>query len=658
MLKNLYILAISLLPILVNANDSLPIAVKESLQLAGKNRSELQKVITHYKESGNLEKLESAYFLIKNMPDKYGVYYNEDLFYFDIFKEVDSLARTTSCEELIDNYISRQVSTHSNSGISYEKIFDINVITSEFLIDNIDLSYQAWKEKPWAQHLSFDEYCEWILPYRVMDEPLQPWRKAMLQELSKLVDSLKTPEDPKEICLAINKIIAKDFRFSSKYNAMPMLGGVDLWKTKTGICEHRYLLVTFAMRSMGVPVSIDFTNQFSYWPGSHEWTVLLDTDKKIKPFNGGETKVKFFVPANCPIWYEGITNVSTVYRRVYAKGQNKYLSYENIFLPQYLQKEFIENVSGQYDLTRRGDLSVSINKEGISDYAYLLCFSKGEDFIVVDCEKTTGDSVKFKGIGRGIYLVGYIENNSLMMDSNPFIWEPDSSITFLNPDISLFDTATICRKYPVQGKVNQYISELKGAEIQASKKPDFRKSETLYVISGSDNIFKKFNVKKSKKYRYYRIIPETNKGMHLAEAYLYFNNPNDSIEKLNGKPIGYIPDVESCDDGIIENAFDDNIRTNFNAPEGSWVGIDAGKTIELEAFRLIIRNHLNIIEPGDSYELFYFDMGWKSLGKQIASDYSLMYSNIPRGALLLLKNHTKGIEERIFTIENKTQAWK
>ena len=35
----------------------------------------------------------------------------------------------------------------------------------------------------------------------------------------------------------------------------------------------------------------------------------------------------------------------------------------------------------------------------------------------------------------------------------------------------------------------------------------------------------------------------------------------------------------------------------------------------------------------------------------------LVYDNVPAGALLILHNHTKGKEERIFTYENGRQVW-
>ena len=68
----------------------------------------------------------------------------------------------------------------------------------------------------------------------------------------------------------------------------------------------------------------------------------------------------------------------------------------------------------------------------------------------------------------------------------------------------------------------------------------------------------------------------------------------------------------------------------------------------------------NFIREGEEYELFYWgDDEWVSVGKQTGSrkTQELIYDNVPKNALLLLKNNTKGKEERIFTYEGEHQVW-
>ena len=61
---------------------------------------------------------------------------------------------------------------------STPKVYDCHAIKAEYLIENIDLAFAAWQKRPWRHSLSFDEFCEWILPYRIGDEPLENWRKV------------------------------------------------------------------------------------------------------------------------------------------------------------------------------------------------------------------------------------------------------------------------------------------------------------------------------------------------------------------------------------------------------------------------------------------------------------------------------------------------
>jgi hypothetical protein len=90
----------------------------------------------------------------------------------------------------------------------------------------------------------------------------------------------------------------------------------------------------------------------------------------------------------------------------------------------------------------------------------------------------------------------------------------------------------------------------------------------------------------------------------------------------------------------------------------AWVGMDFGLPVRFKKIILLPRSDGNNIQFGDEYELLYWDKkGWLSLGKQIAKDIELRFDRVPENALLLLHNHTRGKEERIFTYENGEQIW-
>ena len=83
-----------------------------------------------------------------------------------------------------------------------------------------------------------------------------------------------------------------------------------------------------------------------------------------------------------------------------------------------------------------------------------------------------------------------------------------------------------------------------------------------------------------------------------------------------------------------------------------------GKKVREDRIVYTPRNRDNYIRPGDTFELLYCDKEWKSMGKKQALSDSLVYSGVPKNTLLLLRNHTRGVEERIFVYENGRQICK
>ena len=106
-----------------------------------------------------------------------------------------------------------------------------------------------------------------------------------------------------------------------------------------------------------------------------------------------------------------------------------------------------------------------------------------------------------------------------------------------------------------------------------------------------------------------------------------------------------------------------------------WIGMQFDRPQVVAAIEFCPRTDDNDISPGDLYELFYWrstatDNGknannstasnssdWVSLGQQTATTHELLYRNVPRNALLWLRNLTRGREERPFTYENNRQIW-
>ena len=102
---------------------------------------------------------------------------------------------------------------------------------------------------------------------------------------------------------------------------------------------------------------------------------------------------------------------------------------------------------------------------------------------------------------------------------------------------------------------------------------------------------------------------------------------------------------------------------NLSRFEAVNVGIDFVVELErparIDHIVYVSRNDDNYVAPGETYELFYQNgvEGWKSLGMQTATDERLVYENVPRGALLWLHNHTRGVEEQVFRYMDGKQVF-
>ena len=140
--------------------DNLELALK----LADGNRIELEKVLGHYgKYPADSLKLKAAKFLIENM-DVYSFYASPEIDeYYNRLNAVFSLnERYEGITKEQENQLNQLRETAPGN---FRIIPDLQYVTAEFLIDNIDRAFEAWK-LPYAKELDFDDFCEYLLPYK------------------------------------------------------------------------------------------------------------------------------------------------------------------------------------------------------------------------------------------------------------------------------------------------------------------------------------------------------------------------------------------------------------------------------------------------------------------------------------------------------------
>ncbi len=163
----------------VNSNPTYPANVSNALDSAGENRVELEKVLSIYRNDSL--KYEAACYLIGNMPGhSYVTYKLVDTNNVEIpFNALDY----PTYDSLTHSFDSLQAKRGSLDFRKKDEVEDIYTIKADFLINHIDYAFRAWKGKPWAKKLSFDQFCRSVLPYRGSNEPLETWRPYFLGQV-------------------------------------------------------------------------------------------------------------------------------------------------------------------------------------------------------------------------------------------------------------------------------------------------------------------------------------------------------------------------------------------------------------------------------------------------------------------------------------------
>ncbi|MCD7901791.1 MAG: transglutaminase-like domain-containing protein [Bacteroides sp.] len=622
--------------------------LEEALTYASENRFELEKVLYHYKD--DTLKYKAACFLIENMPGHYS--FENTFLLKNYFGELDSvltMGRTMNYEEIDTLYI-REISKYEND--FSHKVEDVKFISSEYLIKNIDFAYKVWKEEPWSTHLTFDEFCEYLLPYKVVEgQALDDWREYSLESYNQSLVNLSYCSLYEKSAYAACNIVTENMR----QDIFPRIWPVSfppvkplrtLLKIPCGTCEEYSIMATAVLRAKGIPCAIDLTPQWPFRNMGHVWNVLLENTGKTSAFEGANT------PAGTP--HKKDHKMAKVYRMTYAKNKElKRLNEVEKRVPQAFKTPFLKDVTEEYMNTT--DIFVRLNEKTECKYAYLSVFNN-EEWIPVAWGRREGDGFLFEKVGKDIvYLPVLYASDGIYSLSDPIKVDLTGKKILLTPDTINRQTLKLYRKYPSMPYSYGENLRILGAKIQAAHTANFEDSVTIHTFLNLEN---EIELKENnQKYRYWRYYSSHYGFVNVAELAFY---ERDSIYSTIGRVIGTKGSYRREKIYEREAVFDGNLLTFFDAPtpSDSWIGMDFGKPINISRITCIMRGDGNNIETDNEYELFFWSKGcFQSLGKRKTHDVFLSYKDCPTNALFLLRCLTKGKEERIFTYREGKQEW-
>lgn len=622
--------------------------IEESLSQAGSNRGELFQVVRHYQEGKDSLKLKAALFLIENMADKcYFTGKAVDEYYVFIDSVYQIRQEEYDIPAIYEEFKKKAIYRKEKPGIQQ----DVRTLSADYLIENIEDAFAVWG-RPWNRHLSFENFCELILPYRVGMEIPETWRALFKERFEPLLQS-DTIRTARQACIAINNELIKLPIHIATSSVLPIsLRPSTLANIKFGLCGDYANFAVYAMRACGIPVSIETIPHWGRGKGAHIFNTVFDNDKTWHDFSGAEQN-----PDEHLIRFRH--EMPKVYRKTYGK-QNSSLAMQcgNEDIPDFFKNPYIQDVTGSYPLIEAKNIHISLPQNTDRKFAYLCVFDRIGWIPVAWGKILKKNLVTFEAIGPNIvYHTALYVDGILQLIGDPFLLDTLGQITTYSPQKEKIDYI-LERKNPPANHLMYLPPTMLGSKFQGANNPEFRNAVTFHSFMKEPE-FKYTTVRSDNhtKVKYVRYIASDKTWGNMAEVEFY--SP-DSDMPLKGKVISdfkpsiYYPRNEA------KMLFDGDPLTFFHTADTlSWGGLELEQPTEISKIRYLIRNDDNGIRRGHEYELFYMSEGdWKSLGKQTATeDDRLLYKNIPKGTLYWLRDYTRGREERIFEIEDNKIIW-
>ena len=147
------------------------------------------------------------------------------------------------------------------------------------LVENMEWAFKVWREQPWGQNVPFADFCEYILPYRIKDEPLKPWREKLYRKYNPMLDSIRHLPEAEDPLFAARVLLDSVSREESHFHASLGYGphvGPDLVEWRSGNCRELTDRLTYIFRAVGIPCGCDYMPLRGDANVAHYWNFVLD----------------------------------------------------------------------------------------------------------------------------------------------------------------------------------------------------------------------------------------------------------------------------------------------------------------------------------------------------------------------------------------------
>ena len=623
--------------------------LEQALELAGTNRPELEKVLTHYRDSGL--KYDAALFLIENMPGCYGADSAALAILEPVYDAYDAINRASHYQadgkwgapgvwgEQIDSLAKRY--THLFGRLP--SVMDLQHVKADYLIREIDRSFLAWQGNVYASGASFEDFSEYVLPYRqqnglVMDAVRDTFYQRHGRDYY-VQEGKSWLEETDSLLYEYQHLTHSGFRGMR----IPILRAETFERLRYGLCMHRCWYNALLLSSLGMPAAVDFVPAWGNRNSSHTWNVVM-VDGKSYAFEAfwDDDRWKYkriYNNRNIDhLW--GRFRLPKVYRYTYSNHIEGPVADGGVpkeDIPPLFLNIKKKDVSDEYFEPHDVTLELTEQAPDGARYAYLAVFGNQQWHPVQWGRIEHGNSVTFRGMGKDmVYLPVYYRHGRTIAAGSPFKLEEDGSMTLLQDN-------------GIRGNV--YLRIVKGTPVCRVNHPHFKRPRGFRWVGLKDGCpekellvwqdsltlkYSEAEIASEAAYRYVRMYLRDDT---LSMGEISFHTADGKIPSVKVlTKVNTFSCYENADmltDGIEATACHGLVQERY-------IDFDLGKEYRLTGIGLYPYLDSELTEG--EYELYYWvDGRWKSVGRKAADGKGYMdFESVPTSALLMLKDCSKG----------------
>jgi len=256
---------------LKSKRSGIPPQVVKVLNISGIHKPELARFILETELKDDSSKLDAAYFLVSNLATNYTAFYTlQDSSGTEYEIKPNNFKNYAEIKYYLDSI------EDLNGELFYRAdsfLIDYSEVSTQYLNSTVDKAFRVWRENLDKRDYSFDLFKKYILPYRVANEEIEPFRDFLSKEFSSFIDDKKTfKENVAFINDRLNSLVVYDETFIKEQRVLPLKKLLE--RGRGNLLEINILKVK-VMRSMGFAAAMDYTPFVVDSSGWYAWATVM-----------------------------------------------------------------------------------------------------------------------------------------------------------------------------------------------------------------------------------------------------------------------------------------------------------------------------------------------------------------------------------------------